>query len=324
MAADPDNQETVSSESIATLAQLLESPSGSDAYDFERGCTQIAVTDPAAVEAAKASWTGEPDPDRAFTLFSIAFNHYRRELDSKGMSATLARGRPRFGTLPLFKHYESMARIDGSVGDLLTGLELENDAIARMPDNAGALHTRALLISQLRAAGEGDDALTKSAVRDVDRAIALHPGRGRFYATRARLRYELGDYEKAREDLASAIRLEDTSTTDARSRIQQYQVERSIADALSLMDRRMEQRVHEKVGELDKKADSLQKKLEDSELRIVEVIGFVTAIIALVLSSAQIVSNMTNLSDALVVLTALAVILLASISVGAFILRRTT
>jgi tetratricopeptide (TPR) repeat protein len=307
---------------IRSLSTELDPSSPVGAYEYERLATAISTATPGLDQLSEQAWAGETNDGPSFLLFSVAFNARRRAIQMPDAQRLIREGRSRFGEYGLFRHYEAMSLLEGSAGDLRTGLPIARDAVRLLPGHAGAIHTCAVFIAELGAAGQASKEELAEGIRLADQAIAIHRDRGRFYATRATLLRLAGFYERARTDLATAIALESRTASDARQRIDGYLLQRAIIDALAEVDGKLNERAVALVAQVEAKTDEVVRRLDDSQVRVIETIGFVTAVLGIVLSSATMIGGNRSPADSAQILGVLAVILFGSVGLGSWILRR--
>jgi hypothetical protein len=291
-------------------------------YDFEREATDLAVEVPGLIGLAeKVLRNDDGEPALRFLCVAIAFNGRRRERHPDAARGVLDHAAAEFGGVPLFGHFQAMALEDGPVADLRRGLELAWAAHAQLPDNAGIDHTCAVFIADLASNDDFPDPgpELRHGLELVNEAIERYHDKGRFYHTRARLKRLLHDYDGARVDIARAIDLE-RQGDDAPERRVVYLIERSMIDA----DRHIAHLAsvaEESNARLTADTDKLKATLEASQIQAIEVIGFVTAILGLVMATLGEIRGQSP-QDALIVLAGVAVLLFGAVFFGSWMLRR--
>lgn len=330
----PDKQSLI--ESLRTTAEteqrigLLQAyanernvPDKSGTYDYERDASDLAAAVPGLVQLAEGVVRGGTgDPALRFLCASIAFNGLRRQDHFGRARAILDQVAAEFGDVPLFLHYQAAAMAGGSIADMRQGLEWATKAHALLPDNAGVAHTCAVLIADLASndAFENPKDELGRGIDLVNEAITGYGKRARFYHTRARLRRLHQDYDRARIDIAQAIDLEDAEGIDSSKRIAIYLIERSMIDA----DRsiaRLATKAQESNDRLTTATEKLQRSIDSSQIQLIEVIAFVTAILGLVMATMGEIRNQSP-QDALTVLAGVAVLLFGAVLLGSWLLRR--
>ena len=291
-------------------------------YDFERDATDLAVDVPGLIQDSVQVVRGNGgDPSFRFLCMAIAFNGLRRERHPRRAREVLDWVSAEFGEVPLFGHFRAMSLQDGTVMEMRQGLELAEKAHRRLPDNAGIDHTCAVFIADLASNEAFDDPIPelKRGVELVTRAIDSYGKRGRFFHTRARLKRLLHDYDGARVDIAQAIDLE-REGEDAPERRAQYLIERSMIDADRYFTR-LAGEAEAANARLTKDTARLQSSIESSQIQTIEVIGFITAILGLVLATMGEIRSQSP-QDALTVIAGVAVLLFGIVLLGSWLLRR--
>lgn len=293
-----------------------------DTYDYESGATKLAVQvaglQPLAEDLLRRH---DDDPAMRFLCLSIAFNGLRRERHFTRARLLLDMVAAEFDGVPLLLHYQAMSLQDGSVADMSQGLEYAERAHVRLPDSPGIAHTCAVFIAELVSndAFPNPGPELERGIALVNEAIERHP-RGRFFHTRARLRRLQQDYDRARIDIAKAIDLEDPKDSDSRERVASYLIERAMIDADRSLAR-IAKSAKESNDQLATETKRLKTALEGSQIQTIEVIGFVTAILGLVLATMGEIKAQSP-TDALTVLSGVAVLLFSAVFLGSWMLRR--
>jgi tetratricopeptide (TPR) repeat protein len=302
-------------------------------YEFESNATTIGVDVPDIAKECGEFLKGTGgDASLRFLCLAVAFNGLRRAYQADEARGILERATTEFGNVPLFGHFLAMALDGGSAADMRKGLAVAEKAHRELPDNAGAAHTCAVLIADLASR---EDLANKAeeldrALKLVDEAIALESTKGRFYHTRARIKRLLADYDGANSDIAKALELERDSN-DAAERRGVYLIERAMIEADRHISsfakeardsaKRLTEESHTANTELKRETKELRKTLEASQIQAIEVIGFVTAILGLVMATLGEIKGQSP-QDALTVLAGVAVLLFGAVFFGSWMLRR--
>jgi len=308
---------------LKALAAVRDGRGTTGTYAYEHDMTALAVSVPGLPGLAEQLLAqGEGDGSLRFLYVTIVFNWYRRQHHPGRASATLGGVEAEFNDVPLFLHYRAMSMVDGSIGEMRRGLELAERAHKRLPDHAGIAHTCAVLIADL-ASNDGFTNPRPELERGlglVNEAIEGYPNHARFYHTRARLLRLLRDYDRARIDIVHAIDIEDRDSSDIQDRLAAYYIERSMIDA----DRsiaRLAKAAEESNNRLTEETHRLKIALDASQIQAIEVIGFVAAILGLILATMGEIRNQSPL-DALTVLAGVAILLFGVVFLGSWLLRR--
>jgi tetratricopeptide (TPR) repeat protein len=295
--------------------------------EYETRATFIAVAWPELVPICdNLARTAEEEGERfRFLATAIAFNGYRRDRQFSRARSLLESISPIYGGIPLLAHFQAMAMQGSGIEGLRRGVTWAEQAHRLLPDNPGATHTNAVAIADLCDAGGISDPAAErreleGALLLVDDAIRVFPNRARFYHTRARIRRRLRDYDSARSDLDRAIEIEPRTDLDSRERIATYLIERSLVDS----DRAVRAMIDEAQAtslKLTSQTELLRRDLAESQIKVVEVIGFVGAVLGLVIATGSTFGS-RPMPEALLLLAGMAVILLSAVAVGSWILQR--
>jgi tetratricopeptide (TPR) repeat protein len=211
---------------------------------------------------------------------------------------------------------------EGTADDLRRALEYARRARRRFPDNPGIAQQVASFVSELGSVGGLKDPAVelRDAVALVNGAIDANPAYAKYYYTRARLSRLLGDYGPARADLNRAVELEDRRSVDYRDRVAVYLMERGVLDAdRSLRD--LLAQASGAVAVLDQRVGQVDQSMRESQIRVIESIAFVSAILGLVLTSGNALQQRST-TDALLILAGMAIVLLSSVALGSYVLQR--
>jgi hypothetical protein len=311
-------------------------------YWYERLATTIAQRlDPEVMRVCERLLeTSDVPLELAFLCFAILASSYRRNLRySSGRSFV---DQPRwltlFAELPQYWHFRAMAYLDGDPAQMEQGLVHATTAERWLPDHAGVLHTKALFLVDLVEAEKRnpDPHLGQSQVL-VDRAISLYGRRARFFHTRARCHRltaamcldddeARGRYDDASADLVTAVDLEDPKAADHLRRVSVYLSERQRLDAdrsLRVSLRRLERTLEQRAAEVSEIVASAEARARQIELRVIEVVALVSAVLAITFQATQQASGPERAWwEAAALIGALAVVLLGTVFLASWLLRR--
>jgi hypothetical protein len=312
---------------LRSYADTCDPRDAANSYQYESRATAIATRWPellALCDQVARAGDGETEKFR-FLCVAVAFNGYRRERRFNLARAVLDSVEALHGQIPLFAHFRAMSVQGQGTDGLRNGLEWADRARHLLPDNPGVTHTSAVLIADLADSGglqDEDNVEISRGLEFAKEAIRAFPDHGRFYHTRARLRRLSRDYDGARSDLARAIDMESREDVDSRERIATYVIERSLVDSDQAI-RRMITRAEAKSDALTTRTEELQRSLAGSQIQIVEVIGFVAAVMGLVLLTGTAFAG-RDLSESLTLLAGLALVLFSAVAIGSWMLRRSS
>jgi tetratricopeptide (TPR) repeat protein len=197
----------------------------------------------------------------------------------------------------------------GRIDDLETGLAGAKQAVRQMKGNAGPLHAVGSFTASLRDAGHDVTPRQMTyAVECVNEALQIFADRGRFYYTRGRLQRQLGHLDLAYEDIVDAIERESQDENDYAMRIAQYDSELRLVQ----QERRLQA--------IDARLDETQ----DSQIKVVEVIAFFSAVVALVLTgvgqAAAVARQDESLASGALIMALTGLLLLLAVVLGARLL----
>lgn len=321
--ADDDGRFAV----VRRYAETCDPRDGDHSYDYETRATKIATRWPSLVAPCdRIATTGEEEREGfRFLCVAIALNGYRRERHASRARALIDSVESIYGDIPLFLHFRAMSMQGSAIDDLRIGLAWAEAAHRLLPANAGITHTCAVFIADLADVGallDPDERRVELSrgLSLAEEAIRAFPKRGRFYHTRARLRRLEHDYTGARADLARAIDMEPRDDIDSRERIATYLIERSLVDSDQAV-RGLIDEAQAATAELVTQTDSLRRNLAESQIQIVEVIGFVAAVLGLVLMTANAFEG-RPVAEAIALLAGMAIVLFGAVALGSWMLRR--
>lgn len=326
-----------SAPSRTTLEALAARLDPDQFFQYELEATRLALDRPETVsEARQILESGRGDQRLRLLAFVVAVVGCRRAQRRQEAEEIVRQVGHEF-THPIATHFRSLAYLlKGSAPDLKVGKRLSESACDAMPTNPGALHTLAhFIIELLETAPEGaDPADAERALELAERATALSPiegrflYRGHFHYTRARILRRLRRYDDARDALLKAMDLEDRDAADYASRIADYRIELALVNgdrALHEILDESKRALHNtrlEVTQLSTRLDDGVRQLNDAQLRIIELVAFVVAIVGLVLQGGTLAAGADSLSAGLILLGSLAVIMIGSVLVLSVAIRR--
>ena len=187
-----------------------------------------------------------------------------------------------------------------------------------MPEAAGVIHSlAAALIDALEARGSRETSELTEALKLVNEAVELKQ-RPRFLYTRARILRRMERYDEALDNLMEAIDGEDRQALDWRDRIAEYillraeiDMERAANRLIGSVELTLERRIEETV----------RRRVDGAELRLVQTIAFVAAAIGLVQASVATLGK-RPVGQAMLIVFGLAIALFGAVGIGAVLIRR--
>jgi tetratricopeptide (TPR) repeat protein len=315
---------------LAEVAEALATFPDERERAFETAATELCLrTDPQLFE----NIVEDPKWDvtvRYAALFCLG-TRYRRDNDVTRLINLLARHAPSFSAYGTFHHLRAMAcAANGSFDAALMSAERAFD---RLPDHPGVLHMFAsIMVSAAERYPElrTDDRLDRAAAF-LEQAFALEPGYAKFHLTRGRLLALRGDFEQARQEIMQGIDREDSSSSNYPIRMIEYQASLgriAISDETARLGGRLQdlsaelrREVTAATAEIQIMKESLERSTTQAQTRYLELLGFFAAMIALIVSSAQILSSV-ELQDAMRIVPILGGTLLVGFAALAVLLGR--
>lgn len=254
----------------------------------------------------------QPEARRYAAFFSLG-TLYRRSRDTSLLIEHIDAYREEFENNGTFAHLEAMAlsQRDGT-GDMHAALRFARRARQMIPGHPGILHSfAAISLTALDAGVEIDrDAVLAEARAALDEAMSAVPRYAKFEATLARWYLASGRTTEARNATMRAMDLEDSSHVDYSLRIADY------ISLMSTIELRQAQRTLEaQVEAVRLESDRVQKEVgrfvTEVQIRYLELLGFFSVIIGLVLSGVQIATGMLVEDAARILLVVAGAILVA-------------
>lgn len=224
------------------------------------------------------------DPQVGFAAFSAALALSWRDQDFQLFRELVRDQRVRFRHEPVFASYDAQATLGTmDVDELRCGVKASRGAIQALPTRPSVLHTFAVLVVELAELGSA----TTDELRDAEAALRIasreKPDYAKYYATRARVLSFLGNYPEAHRNVATAIELEPSSGRHYPLRIGEYQGIR-----MNIVFRENSDKISARVTESVRAFDRLQADMAATRTQLMEILGLLAAVIAFVVTGAQI------------------------------------
>lgn len=306
---------------IAAIAARLDAVQdvGDRSYRTEVEATKLVRDDPAVVATAAAIG---PDESARLRLLAamIRVVSARRSFDETGAVAAVAAVAD-LDVDPLVDHMRALSSmIAGSDDDIRCARAAAGRAASALPKNPGVKHTEAWTsLEELLLSDTPDQEQVKAALGLANNAVALlslvPPDeqqllyRGRFYYTRSQLARLAGDWQLARSDIKQALAKERPPSgapppPDYERRVAEYIIERRVID-------------------VDQSTVSVQRRVEKAEQTMLGAVGAVGLVIGLITTTVNIVGGERySWWQAVVIVVAMGVVLVATLLVGAVLMRR--
>jgi hypothetical protein len=250
---------------------------------------------------------------RRYAAFFSLGTLYRRSRDTSLLIDLIDAHREEFEDRGTFAHLEAMALSQrGEAGDMHAALRFARKARRMIPGHPGILHSfAAVSLKALDAGTEIDrDAILTEAREALDDAMGAVPRYAKFEATLARWYLAREQMAEARSATMRAMDLEDSSHVDYSLRIADY------ISLMSTIELRQAQRTLEKQvetirSESDRVRTEVGRFVTEVQIRYLELLGFFSVIIGLVLSGVQIATGMLVEDAARILLVVAGAILVA-------------
>jgi tetratricopeptide (TPR) repeat protein len=305
-------------ERIAILQEVSAYLDPADAYTFELAATRIAVEAPQTCSSALRS-AADPGGKPAFRFLCVAVGAIacrRLNQHKEGHKLFDDVGRD-FDHIPLMWHLRSLSYSGGSLTELRQGLDAARSALERLPQSPGVIHNVAVFLMDVEEAEGETGGHLEEALAYVERAIRLER-RSRFLYTRARILRRLKRYEEARENLVEAVQAEDRNAADYQKRVLDYTLEMSLLDVGRTLERVIDQTESTLGRQIE---ETVTRKVEGAELRLVQTIAFVAAAIGFVQASVAAIGG-RSIGETVVVLGVLAAALFGAVGLAAVLIKR--
>jgi len=251
--------------------------------------------------------------ERRYAAFFSLGTFLRRRRDVSLLIELIEGHRHEFDRFGTFAHLEAMALSQrGGEHDLRTALARAGDAMEVHPDHPGILHSFASI--SLNALEEGvaqDRERTLSEARAaLDRALKKVPKYAKFHATLARWYLANGRLTEARRSALYAIDLEDSAHTDYHLRLSDYN---TLLSSITLKQSQqiLEKQVENVRAESERVQADMRRFVTEIQIRYLELLGFFSVIVGLVLSGVQIATGMAVADAARILLVVAGAILIA-------------
>ena len=181
---------------------------------------------------------------------------------------------------------------------IINAIKFAKRAAENLNDNAGVLQNFAgMVASALEAGREESKEYLMEAIQCMDKAILVFHDYPKHYCTKGRLLSWTGDYESAKKYIRKAIDLESTDSRDSLLRISQYNdyyIDIKMRESLEKLSAHLldAQVTMNRINEYTQKNSSkIFEKLDTMQARYLELLAFFSAVIALILTSVNLVNN---------------------------------
>lgn len=254
--------------------------------------------EPKVRSAAFATWM-------TFLLRWRDYKHFRNVFDTyhnifREVSPSL---------VSLYQGMRDLSQVS-SKGDRQRAVESAKVAMKAMPDMPGALnlYTEAIATSGERGDMVEDD--LDRALEAIENAIKFDSKYAKYYANRARILALKKRYEESYRDIDNAIDLEPSDNDEYQLRISKYESYRTF---IQLEERSSE--IEDQANKMKQEQERAQNQLSAMRGETLTLLGLLAAVIAFVVPSVQLVSNLQS-AEAGVLMTFMAGLIL--VVFGAF------
>lgn len=181
---------------------------------------------------------------------------------------------------------------------ITNAIKFAKRAAENLNDNAGVLQNFAELVaSALEAGREENREYLVEAIQCMDKAILIFHNYPKHYCTKGRLLSWTGDFDSAKKYIRKAIDLENTDSRDSLIRISQYNdyyIDIKTRESIEKLAMHLSD-AQETINELNKytqqNSNKIFDKLDTMQARYLELLAFFSAVIALILTSVNLVNN---------------------------------
>lgn len=168
-------------------------------------------------------------------------------------------------------------------------MESARIAKEKMPRMPGALNLFAEVIAIASERGDVADADLDQAMEAIERAIDIDPRYAKYYSNRARILAVKGRFDESYRDIDKAIELETSEYDEYLLRIANYE---SIRTSIQLMERSVE--INRQAEAMRQEQERASKQLGSMRGETLTLLGLLAAVIAFVVPSVQLVSNLQS------------------------------
>lgn len=208
-----------------------------------------------------------------------------------------------FSDHPMYFHLRALfLKRRGQRGDFSDAIKNAKRAADKLEGHAGVEHS--LATSIISAIEEGIEEKTDELLDLADESIknALrNSDYPKFYATQGRLLALQGEYKRAKESVRIAMDREDISKQDYPIRISEYQQNLSRIYLREISETH-EHRIDDAMEKINQAQDESEKILEDLQTRTLQFLGFFAALLAVIVTSVQVIISFTAVQAAQLIL----------------------
>lgn len=285
-------------------------------------------------EEELAKYTQKLDEDNVlegdkYEAYLVCFSYHRRMKNVRKCMELYERFKADHADQFLVEHFYAIAlRVKESKRNIKEAIRLAKKCRQQDPSHSGVLHNLAGAIHTFATKYESDTAksneLLIEAKEVVNEAIEHESDYPRFYATRASIYMDLGDFSHAEQDIATAIEMEDSSSNDYPIRLNEYlaikmdlKFKKELEIALNRTETKMANSAETVKEELRTSSIDIKKDIEhitqEAKKSNIEVLTFFVAVISFIIGSLSMLSGL-SVQDSVKVILILAGALLFSVA----------
>lgn len=293
-----------------------------DSYQAEQQLAKLAVGShnyPALAQEYLAEQVA-PLPDdadaaeTAIAAYIIAHTWNRRQgnkIECDRLDERMTKLEGRRNRFPVLHHFMAMTKVMGNQAEVREAVGMAARAAREFPAHPGIQHSLASAYLRRSEFDELTDDELRIAEHAVSDAIVGESGKARFHYSRARIYKLQKKFDQALDSLATAVSLEDSSSSDYQLRIAEYKIE----TAAVVIEKRLDGKVahtEEQVTHLNAELSTAKTALEGAQLRQVETLAIFTAMLGLLSFSAGIIGEF-KLWEACVLVAVVGVVLIGAV-----------
>jgi tetratricopeptide (TPR) repeat protein len=196
-----------------------------------------------------------------------------------------------YGNRPLYIYLRSrFLQKRGRPTAIKESVELSRTAVEEIPEHAGVAHcyAQSLALALENEYVDSDENEKTTALEKVQKALDEYPQNAEFYCTKGRLiLISKGDHDRAKELIREAMDREDSTRPDYPLLMGEYQYHLSRIDSRKY-DRELDSKLSEAISQINEAEQKTRERIEAQQSRTLQFLGFFAAILGVIITSAQI------------------------------------
>ena len=267
------------------MIKFLESLPLDSSPEFTNKITEHVSSPNADIDEGKLEQIIDKHPNTQirFAAFYTLVVLYRRFKDNGKIEVLANKYGQYFCDKPLWMFIMStIYKNKGGKNDIAIALQYSEEAIRKTENYPGYLNNYAEIVAYALEEGHSfkhKDQTIDNAFTYINHAIRINSGYAKYYCTLGRLQYTTGDYQAGKSNIIKAIDLEDKKQSDYAIRIADYQY--FLLKCSSF----------ESISSLKVLIQDVQNSLNVEKIKIIEFLGFFTAVISFIISTVQIAKD---------------------------------